>query len=128
MIARKLLPILIKIVVIFSTAVALFFFVFGGLLPVLSWTKYGALLPLRYKYFYGFPLLYWPYCLLSCTRVLKARVLLLSGVIMHLGLAFWIVAGGTSFVLEVGIFFAVLWLLLCVVRIAYEDDPLYSTK
>jgi len=106
------------VVSLFSSA-AIFLWLFGVIPWVLTGIMNGAVPP-RYIYFYSFPFLYWPYCLLSCTKLFKPRVLSTSGVIMHLGLAVWVLTGGTLFPLLVGLSFTALWSLLCVVRITAE--------
>jgi hypothetical protein len=117
---RRICLITVKVVVSLLSSIALFLWLFGVTFPVLNGVKNGASLTLRDVYFYSFLFLYWPYCLLSCTRLLKTHGLLISGVIMHIGLALWVLAGGTLFPLMVGLSFTVLWSLLCVVRITAE--------
>jgi hypothetical protein len=116
---RRIGMILVKVVVSLVSSAAIFLWLFGVIPWVLTGIMNGAVPP-RYIYFYSFPFLYWPYCILSCTRLLKTHGLLISGVIMHLGLAVWVLAGGTLFPLLVGLSFTALWSLLCVVRITAE--------
>lgn len=113
---------MVKIVVSLFSIAALSVLFLGAVLPVLNAVKNGSDLPARYIYFYSFPFVYWPYCIVSCTKVLKGNALVLSGVAIHLALALWVLAGGTLFVLTVGLFFTGLWSLLCVVRITTEKQ------
>lgn len=107
---------LIKIAVSLICLAVLFLWLFGVIFPVLNGVKHGAIVTARYKYFYSFPLIYWPYCVISCTRLLNLRTLFVSGVILHLGLMLWVLAGGTLFPLLVGLFFTALWSLVYFVR------------
>lgn len=119
---RRVGLILVKVVVSLLSFAALFLFHFGVIPWVLTGIKNGAILSAVDIYFYSFPFLYWPYCILSCTRILKPRTLVVSGVIMHLALAVWVLAGGTLFPLMVGLFFTALWSVLCVVRILLKSE------
>jgi len=108
-----------KIVVSLASIVALIFW-FGAAAFVIDAAIRGVNLPTRYIYFYSFPPVYFSYCIFSCTKLLKPHTLILSGVIIHIALAVWVIAGGTAFVLAVGLFFTLLWSLLCVLRTITE--------
>lgn len=82
----------------------------------------GVRLPASYAYFIAFPFLYFPYCLLSCTKLLRGRTLVISGVIMHLALIAWVIVGKSSLNVTVGVVFTILWILLCIARIKSESE------
>jgi len=110
---------LLKLAVSLLSVCALFLFVFGPLPLVLNATSQGASLPPRYVFFYIFPLLHLPYCILSCTRFLRSYGLIASGILMHGGLVLWMFIG-SSFNVGVGLVFTALWVLLSAWRIKDE--------
>lgn len=111
---------------IVSLASGVFFLVllFGAVFPVLNGLRHGGRMPIWYAYSLAFPLVYLPYCM-SCTSFLRGRVLVASGMLMHLALIFWIVVGvvNTRYTNIETIFigFAVLWLVLVILRFKSGD-------
>lgn len=117
--------ILAKIVVAISSGVFFFLLLFGAVFPVLNGLRHGGSMPTWYAYSLAFPLVYLPYCILSCTTFLRGSVLVVSGILMHLALIIWIVVSvvNTRYTNIETIFigFAVLWIVLVTLRFKSGD-------
>jgi hypothetical protein len=98
---------------------ALLWFFYGVSLALDSISK-GGRPPAWYVYTLAFPFIYLPFCLLSCTRFLRGRALFVSGILMHLALALWVIASGSSNLLAVGVTLTLLWRTLYSAKI--EDE------
>ena len=65
------------------------------------------------------------YCILSCTPVLRGRVLVVSGIAMHIGLAVLatiaLVKFGNGFFFVVSILYGIMWAIVCVGRVNREN-------
>lgn len=90
-------------------------------LPYLRFIVNG---PAWYVYSLAFIAFYLVYCILSCTSLLRGWLLVISGILMHLGLAaFTLVIAiktGNAFFTLVSTVFAVLWTILCIARLRNE--------
>ena len=93
---------------------------------IIYWRAGGKSLPGYYVFYTVYPVMYLLFCLVSCTRLLRGRRLIVTGVIMHIALLAWIMVDiiQTAEVMRptVGfaIFLAALWVLLCISRIKNE--------
>ncbi|HYY56656.1 MAG TPA: hypothetical protein VE842_04940 [Pyrinomonadaceae bacterium] len=111
-------------VIIFSISIgALIIWSLGSLFAANTLMRGGGL-PISITFLYGFPFLYLPYCLISCSKLLRGYTLIISGVLMHLALVLWMIAtisntGRTVFVV-IALVMAILWILLCSGRILTE--------
>jgi hypothetical protein len=80
--------------------------------------------PVWYIWCMGFIPFYLLYCILSCTQILKGRLLVVSGITMHVGLAAFativLAKTGNLFFLIVSILYGVMWVVLCVARVRKE--------
>lgn len=78
-----------------------------------------------YIYSFVFIPLYLLYCILSCTPLLSGRLLVMSGVVMHLGLAIMAMAVainyGNVFFAFLSTVFAVMWSTICLARLRKES-------
>jgi hypothetical protein len=117
--------ILAKIVVVLSSLVFFLLLLFGAVFPALNGIRLGARMPAWNVYVLMFPLIYLPFCILSCLSFFRGRVLVVSGILMHLALVIWIVVGvlNTRYTNIDSIFigFAVLWIALVTLRFTSGD-------
>ncbi len=95
------------------------------LFAVLPYLKFIANGPALYAYGVAVISLYLVYCILSCTRLLSGGLLVISGVVMHLGLAAFAtviaINTGNLFLPFLATVFAILWTILCVARLRKES-------
>ena len=80
--------------------------------------------PVSYAFSLAFIPLYLVYCILSCTRIIQGRLLVVSGIAMHVGLAafatnIW-AETGNPFLGILSILYGTMWVILCVSRITKE--------
>jgi len=70
--------------------------------------------------------IYFLYCIITCTGLLRTKVLLVTGIVMNIGLA--LIAGGVysengnKFALAIAGYFIVIWIVLYVVQTLYQKS------
>ena len=94
------------------------------LFVVLPYLNFIVNAPAWYTYSLAFITLYLVYCILSCTRIFKGRLLVVSGIAMHIGLAafatiIWAKTGNPFFGI-LSILYGIMWVILCVTRVTKE--------
>ena len=99
-----------------------FFFWIIVLLMVIGPILKGGTTPAWYLYFYPFPVVYFLFCYLSCTRFLQGRMLIILGIIMHIGLVIWAYIGGGLINVITCVVFTLFWFVLYVIRISFEQE------
>lgn len=113
----------LKFIFILFCLLSLFFWYFSaGAIVLNAVINNDPRLPLWYLFVLIFPPIYLIYFLLSCTKLLRGRRLLLSGILIHLVLALWVLLCGTVFTLIVGLIFTGLWIVLYKERIGTEGN------
>ncbi len=122
---RRIALILVKVVVTLLSSAALLLFLFGVIPWVLTGLRNGSNLPTWYIYSLVFPFVYLPFCIISCTKLLKGRTLVVSGVFMHLALVHWIIVAvlNTRYTNIETIFITIagLWIILVTLRLTGGD-------
>lgn len=114
---------LLKVFFCGATFVALIFWFVAAAFGIEAASR-GVNLPLWYVFSLAFPFFYLVFCLISCTKLLRGRLLLFAGVIMHVGLTAWLIVSVLNSrytsIQTIAIAFAVLWILLFVLRARRE--------
>jgi len=103
------------------SGLTLLLFLLFVVLPYFNFMLNG---PVWYTYSLTFITLYLVYCILSCTRIFKGRLLVVSGIAMHIGLAAFatiiLAKTGNPFFGILSILYGIMWVTLCVTRITKE--------
>lgn len=123
--ARRIALVLVKLMVTLLSSTTLFLLLFGVLPWVLIGIRNGATFPAWYVYSLTFLPVYLSYCIISCTKFLGGRVLVVSGILMHLAFVIWIVVTimHTNYTHIQAIFITIagLWIVLATLRLTSED-------
>lgn len=125
---KRRLTILKNIISLLSVLILSFWITQVGL-PVLYYYQAGERLQWWYVYFFIFPFVYLPFCLISCTRLFGLRALIMAGIMLHVALAAWMIIGirqtgyATGPTTGFGLIFALLWTFLCVGRALERAKP-----
>ena len=114
-----------KVVVTVLSCAVLFLFLFGAVPWVLTGMRNGSNLPTWYVYSLAFAFVYLLYCIISCTKFLRGRVFVVSGIFMHLAFVIWVVVtvvNSTYTNIEsIFITIACLWMVLATLRLTSGD-------
>src|SRR3954453_21911625 len=101
--------------ILYCLLLSLFFMPFLlALCMVMNGAENGWHLPAKYVFVYFFPLIYFPFCYVSVTRVLRGKALVVSGLVMHFGLTVWALLFQAAIPAIAFLVLTLLWTGLCV--------------